>query len=184
MLRSPQARAAVLSLVVLIPCLWQRRIEASDLGSHVYNAWLAKLIELGQAPGLTIAPITTNVLFDLILSSLYRRLGADGAQRTAVSLAVLIFFWGAFALIETLSGKRPWYLAAPLMMLAYGWVFHMGFFNFYLAAGLALWAVALSLRPERLGHLAAAALLLIAYTGLALAPAWAIGVMVYIRIFR
>jgi hypothetical protein len=174
----------MLSLVVLIPCFWQRRIEASDLGSHVYNAWLAKLIVLGRAPGLTIAPITTNVLFDLILSVLYRWLGADGAQRAAVSLAVLIFFWGAFALIETLSGKRPWYLAAPLTMLAYGWVFHMGFFNFYLAAGLSLWAVTLSLRPGRFAHLAAAALLLIAYTGLALAPVWALGVIIYIQVFR
>ena len=41
---------------LLVPCFWQRRIQAGDLASHVYNAWLAQLIERGQAPGLWIAP--------------------------------------------------------------------------------------------------------------------------------
>ena len=30
-----------------------------------------------------------------------------------------------------------------IAMLAYGWVFHMGFMNFYLATGLSFWAFAL-----------------------------------------
>jgi hypothetical protein len=30
----------------------------------------------------------------------------------------------------------PWFLVPCLAMLTYGWVFYMGFFNFYLAAGL------------------------------------------------
>src|SRR5262249_52154204 len=40
------------SVLLLIPCFWHRRIEAGDLPSHVYNAWLAQLIGQGQAPGL------------------------------------------------------------------------------------------------------------------------------------
>jgi hypothetical protein len=43
---------AVLSLFVVTPCFWHRRIEAADRPSHVYNAWLASLIAQGQAPGL------------------------------------------------------------------------------------------------------------------------------------
>jgi hypothetical protein len=42
------------SVAMIVPCLWHRRIEAGDLGSHVYNAWLAQLVEKGQAPGLYI----------------------------------------------------------------------------------------------------------------------------------
>ena len=40
---------------------------------------------------MTIVRQTTNVLFDLILSGLFRVLGAEWAQRIAVSIAVLTF---------------------------------------------------------------------------------------------
>src|ERR1700680_5125008 len=92
-----------LSAILLVPCLWQHRIQAGDLSSHIYNAWLAQQIDLGRAPALAIAPVTTNVLFDLGLSWLFRNFGAEAAQRIAVSLAVLIFFWGAFALASATS---------------------------------------------------------------------------------
>jgi hypothetical protein len=55
------------SLLLLVPCFWQPRIQAGDLSSHLYNAWLAQLIERGQAPGLTLARQSNNVLFDLML---------------------------------------------------------------------------------------------------------------------
>ena len=172
-------RIALLSIVVLIPCFWQRRIQAGDLSSHIYNSWLVQQIELGKTPGLVIAPMSTNVLFDLILGGLFRIAGPEPAQRIAVSIAVLIFFWGAFAFISAASGRRPWYLAPCLMMLAYGWVFHIGFFNFYLAIGLSLWALTLSLRPETIAHVGAALLLAVAYTGHVLGPIWAVAVIAY-----
>src|SRR5258708_31051522 len=140
---SASRRIALLSVVLLIPCFWQRRIQAGDLSSHIYNSWLVQQIDLGQAPRLTMAPVTTNVLFDLILSGLFRSFGGEAAQRIAVSLVVLIFFFGPFALASATSKAPPWFLVPCLAMLTYGWVFHMGFFNFYLAAGLSLWALAL-----------------------------------------
>ena len=69
------------SLLLLVPCYWQSRLQLGDLSSHIYNAWLAQLIESGRAPGLAIVPQTTNVLFDLILSGLFKSLGAEAAQR-------------------------------------------------------------------------------------------------------
>src|SRR5881396_2519473 len=93
-------RIALLSVVVLIPCFWQRRIQAGDLSSHIYNSWLSQQIEIGKAPGLVIAPMSTNVLFDLMLGGLFRIAGPEAAQRIAVSMAVLIFFWGAFAFLS------------------------------------------------------------------------------------
>jgi hypothetical protein len=60
-------RILILSALVVIPCLWHPRIEAGDLGSHVYNAWLVQLIERGQAPGLYLATKWNNVLFDLAI---------------------------------------------------------------------------------------------------------------------
>ena len=174
------------SLVLLVPCFWQPRIQAGDLSSHIYNAWLAQLIERGQAPGLTLAPQSNNVLFDLMLSALMRAFGASAAQRIAVSIAVLLFFWGAFALVWSSSrrGPRnpPWQLAPCLAMLAYGWVFHMGLFNFYMSLGLCFGAMALA-RHRKPWTVAAAILLLgIAYVAHALPAAWSVGVLVYARL--
>ena len=65
--------------------------RSDDLGSHVYNAWLAQLIRRGQAPGLWIAHQWTNVLFDLLLSFFGSVFGLAGkshlAEKFAVSLA-------------------------------------------------------------------------------------------------
>jgi len=176
--RASVIRVALISAALLVPCFWQR-IQAGDLGSHIYNAWLARQVESGNAPGLTIAPMWTNVLFDLILSGLYNRFGAEAAQRIAVPLCVLIFFWGAFALACAATRSRPWFMLPSLAMLAYGWTFHMGFFNFYLALGLSLWAMALLLAGGPKARVAALVLLGIAYVGHALPPLWAVGIVCY-----
>lgn len=180
------ACAAGLSILLLVPCFWQQRIQAGDLSSHLYNAWLAQLIERGQAPGLTLARQSNNVLFDLILSGLMRAFGAAAAQRMAVSLAVLVFFWGAFAFLWSCSRARPrrapWQLAACLAMLAYGFVFRMGLFNFYISLGLCFAAMALARRKKRWAVAAALPLFGIAYVAHALPVAWAAGVLVYERV--
>src|SRR6267378_7220063 len=59
-----------ISAAVLIPCFWHKHIEAGDLGSHIYNAWLAELVRRGQLSGLWIVPQWHNVAFDLLLSAL------------------------------------------------------------------------------------------------------------------
>jgi len=179
-----RALFTLLAGVVLLPCFWQSRIQASDLSSHIYNAWLAQLIESGRLPGLSIAAQTTNVLFDLLLAGLLRILGPDGAQRAAVALAVLVFASGAFAFVSAVSGRRPWHVAPCLTVLAYGWIFHMGFFNFYLALGLCFWALAVGwhLHPRRLAL--SAAILLLAYTAHALPVAWTAGIFAYIALAR
>src|SRR4051812_2834004 len=106
---SSSLRVLLLLLILLVPNFWQRRIQAADLGSHIYNSWLAEQVQLNRAPGLILAPLTSNVLFDLELGALYGLVGAEPAQRIAVSLTVLIFFWGAFAFVSAASGLRPWY---------------------------------------------------------------------------
>ncbi len=182
------ACVAGLSLLLLVPCFWQPRIQAGDLSSHLYNAWLAQLIERGQAPGLTLARQSNNVLFDWMLSGLMRACGAAAAQRIAVSAAVLVFFWGAFAFVWSSSRlrprKAPWQLAPCLAMLAYGWVFHMGLFNFYISLGLSFAAMALAGRKQRGAVAAAVALFGVAYVAHALPVVWAVGVLVYGRVAR
>ena len=135
--------AALLSAVVVIPCVWQRHIEAGDLGSHVYNAWLAQLVEQGKAPGVYVVTAWKNVLFDLMLFYLGKIAGLGIAEKVAVAVCVLIFFWGVFALVAAVTGKMPWALAPAIAMLAYGYVFYMGFMNFYLSIGLASVALAI-----------------------------------------
>ena len=65
-------------------------------------------------------------------------------------------------------------------MLAYGWVFHMGFFNFYLSLGLCFWSLALTwdFRPRRVA--VAVALLAPAYAAHALPVAWVACLMVFL----
>jgi len=132
-----------ISIAMIVPCLWHRRIEAGDLASHVYNAWLAQLIEKGQAPGLYIVRQWNNVLFDWTLLHAANVMGFVAAEKIVVSLCVLIFFWGVFALVAASSGRPPWFLAPCIAMLTYGYAFNMGFLNYYLSLGLAAFSIAL-----------------------------------------
>ena len=159
-------------------------MQAGDLGSHIYNAWLAQLIAKGQAPGLVVVGQSTNVLFDLLLSVLLRACGAAAAQRIAAALAVLVFFWGAFAFAGAVARRKPWEMAPVVAALSYGWVFHMGFFNFYLSLGLCFWALWLwwSVRPR--GWLVAVPLLALAYLAHGLPVVWTAGVLAYDWLWR
>src|SRR3954470_23958623 len=174
----------LISLLLLLPCYWQPRLQAGDLSSHVYNAWLAQLIESGRADGLTIVRQTTNVLFDLILSGLFNICGAGWSQRIAVSIAVLTFVWGAFEFVGVVAGRRCWHLLPCIAMLAYGWVFHMGFFNFYLSMGLCFWALRLAWNASGPRLAAAALLLVVAYIAHALPVVWTAGLLAYITLAR
>jgi hypothetical protein len=170
-----------ISAVVLTPCFWQRRIQAGDLASHVYNAWLAQLIERGQAPGLWIARQWNNVLFDIVLAALGNRFGLAVAEKIAVSVAVLIFFWGSFALASAAARRAAWFVLPCLAMVAYGWTFQMGFLNYYLSLGLSFFGVALLWRGrgwERAAALALVPLIWMAHplgvVFLACAGAWVV----------
>src|SRR5258708_9519690 len=91
-----RVRVVLISIALLIPCFWKRSIQAGDLGSHIYNVWLAHQIELVKGPGLVIVPVTTNVLFDLSLEGLLPPFGPHAAHRIGASLPVLLFFVASF----------------------------------------------------------------------------------------
>ncbi|HET7109189.1 MAG TPA: hypothetical protein VFI38_20415 [Candidatus Acidoferrum sp.] len=151
-------RVAMVSAALLIPCFWQRHIQAGDLASHVYNAWLAQLVGEGRAPGVYTIWQWQNVLVDLLLLKFGALFGFLAAEKFVVSLCVLVFFWGVFTLISVATRNRPWSLAPGLAMLAYGYVFYMGFMNYYLSLGLACFGLAALWRGERRGILLAAVL--------------------------
>jgi hypothetical protein len=134
---------ATITALLLIPCLWHRHIEAGDLGSHVYNAWLAQLIAKGQAPGLYLVNRWDNVLFDVMLLKLGNLFGLTAAEKIAVFVCVLVFFWGTFALMSTVAQRPAWFLVPCVAMLAYGWTFNVGFFNYYVSVGLGFFAIAM-----------------------------------------
>ena len=151
-------KGLVVSALVVLPCLWHRHIEAGDLGSHVYNAWLVQRIEHGQAPGLAVIPQWHNVLFDNLLSSLGSIFSLPAAEKIAVSLAVLVFFWGMFALLCAAGRRAAWTLLPCTAMLTYGWTFHAGLFNYYMSLGLSFFGIAVFWRGTRWDRLAAFAL--------------------------
>ncbi|MGA2194756.1 MAG: hypothetical protein ABSH40_05755 [Bryobacteraceae bacterium] len=175
---------ALLSLLFLIPCYWQPRIQAGDLSSHIYNSWLSQMIESGRLQGLVMVQQTTNILFDLILSGLFKVVGPEAAQRIAVSLAVLTFVWGAFAFIGAVAGRRPWHLLPSIAMLAYGWVYHMGFFNFYLSLGLCFWGLSVVWDWSGRRMAMAAPIFVVAYVAHALPVVWAACLVGYLLIAR
>ena len=139
----------LVSTLVLIPCFWHRHIEAGDLGSHTYIAWLANLVQQGRLPGLFIAHQWNNIPVDLGLSWLGPRLGFNAADKIVASVCVLTFFWGAFAFIAASTRRVPWIVAPAIAMIAYGFTFYAGFMNFYLSLGLALFGIAVTWRGTR-----------------------------------
>src|SRR5258706_11473423 len=177
-------RAAAISVGLLIPCLWHRRIEAGDLGSHVYNARLAQLIEHGQAPGLHLARQWNNVLFDILLLKLGNLFGLAAAQKILVPLCVLIFFWGAFALFAAVSRRAPWFLLPCLVMLAYGWTFNLGFFNYYLSLGLGFFAIAIVWSGRGRELILAAVLAVIVVVAHPQGFVWLVGCVGYVLLWR
>jgi hypothetical protein len=156
------SRVILVSALILVPCFWHKRIEAGDLPSHTYNAWLVSLISQGRAPGLYIEWRWNNILVDLTLEKLGSLVGYIAAERILVVSCVLLFFWGAFALLSAANGRPPWHLVPALAMITYGWTFYSGFMNFYLSLGLGFFAVALFWRGVGADRLVACVLALIA----------------------
>lgn len=181
-IRQHWLRLLAMSAVLVVPCFWHRHIVASDLGSHLYNAWLTQLIRHGQAPGLWLSGQWTNVLFDLMLSGFGSAFGLFAAEKIAVSLCVLGFFWGAFALISAATRRPPWFLTPLIALFSYGWTFHLGLFNYYLSIGLSFFCLAVFWRGrnwERVAVLPFGALVAVAHPfGLI----WLVCAYVYIAI--
>jgi hypothetical protein len=170
----------MVSAAVLVPCFWHREIVSSDLGSHLYNAWLAQLIRHGQVPGLWLSSQHTNVLFDYLLSGFGALFGLHVAEKIAVSISVLIFFWGIFALVSAAARRAPWYLSPSIALFTYGWTFHLGFFNYYLSLGLGFFGLAILWRGSRREWILAAALAALSVMAHPLGLVWLIAAGAYV----
>lgn len=184
---SPASNAVLLSLVsvlLLVPCYWQSDIQAGDLSSHLYNAWLTQQIQNGAVHGPIVVQQRTNVLFDWWLSALLGYGSPWFAEHVAVSAVVLLFFWGAFAFLTVATGRRPWFLLPFLVILSYGLVFRLGFTNFYLSMAFCFWILALLWRI-RLSHVVVAVpLLVLAILAHAAPVLWALAVLSYAHLAR
>src|SRR5208283_5170981 len=177
-------RPILLSALLLIPVFWHHHIEAGDLGSHVYNAWLAQLVQKGTAPGVYAVWQWNNVLFDLLLLSLSNLFGIPAAEKISVAFCVLLFFWSIFALMAVATRRSPWLLTPFIAMLTYGYVFHMGFMNYYLSIALACLGLSLlwSGRPKlQLVSLPIIPLMLLAHP---LGALWFLGAAAYWLLWR
>jgi len=172
-------RIALVGMLLVVPCFWQSRIQAGDLASHAYNTWLASRISEGLAPGLWITRQWNNVLFDLMLAFLYSHIGMAAAQRVAVAVAVLTFASGALRFISRGRNRNPSFVIPCVAMLSYGFVFHLGFFNFQIAMGVCLWYLAIFMSSKWLSRLLFAPLLLLAWVAHPLPVVWTLGLVMY-----
>ena len=183
---SSRARASLilaLSILIVVPCLWHTHIEAGDLGSHVYNAWLAQLIGKGQAPGLYVVRQWDNVLVDWALLRAANLLGFLAAEKIVVSGCVLVFFWGVFAFLSAFARGPRWLLAPCIAMLTYGYSFNMGFLNYYLSLGLACCSIALLWRGRALARVLGVAILPLVMLAHPLGLAWIAGTGLYLLLW-
>jgi len=162
----------VISLALLIPCVWQEFIEAGDLSSHVYNAWLASQIRSGSVHDLYLTHPPTNVLCDWALEWLVVRIGPAWAERVVAGIAVLLFFWGSFFFTSVVTRRRPWRVAPAFAALSYGLVFNLGFLNFYVSTGLSLWIMGLLWKPSRTRCIASLPLWVLAFAAHPMPGAW------------
>jgi hypothetical protein len=169
----------LISVCLLIPCFWHAHIQAGDLGSHTYNAWLAQLIQQGKAPGLYLAVQWQNVLFDFLLFYAVKLAGFALGEKLAVCVCVLIFFWGVFALLRVATQRAPWFLSPLIAMISYCYVFHMGFMNYYLSLGLGSFALAMVWNGNWRGIVVAALLTPLVMLAHPLGVLWFVGVAVY-----
>jgi hypothetical protein len=183
-LRQHKWRILALSVLIVIPCFWHRHIEAGDLASHVYNAWLAQLIAKGQAPGLYIVRQWNNVLCDMALLHLGNLAGLAAAEKIVVSGCVLIFFWGVFAFVGAATRCAPWRLAPCIAMLAYGYTFNMGFLNYFVSIGLASFCLALAWQGRGWDWLLVGALLPIVLLAHPIGFLWLGGTIAYITLWK
>jgi hypothetical protein len=177
-------RPILLSTLLLIPIFWHPHIEAGDLGSHVYNAWLAQLVQKGTAPGVYSVWQWKNILFDLLLLFLSNLFGISAGEKIAVALCVLLFFWSVFALIAAATRRPPWLVTPFVAMLTYGYVFHMGFMNYYLSIALACLGLSLvwSGRPKlQLAVIPLIPLMLLAHP---LGALWFLGAAAYLLLWQ
>lgn len=172
------------SVLILIPCFWHRHIEAGDLASHTYNAWLAQLIAKGQAPGLYIVPRWNNILFDISLYRLGNLVGLLIGEKVVVSAAVLIFFWGVFSFLLAVAGTPPWLLTPCIAMLSYGYAFSMGFINYYLSIGLACFVLAMFWRNGARNWICAALVAALALIAHPIGFLWLSGTLGYVLLWR
>ena len=174
---------SAISAAVIIPCFWHRHIEAGDLPSHTFNAWLATLIQQGRAPGLYLAGRWHNILFDLLLLYSAKLFGFAVGPKIVVAISMLIFFWGVFSFVAAVSEHPPWLLTPCIAMLAYGYVFNMGFFNYYLSIGLACFGLAILWKqPDRSDWLAAILVFVLATLAHPIGPLWFAGVLAYVAV--
>jgi len=182
------ALAAVLlvSCVVVVPCFWQPIVTPADLQSHLYNAWLANLVESGRLPvnELQLATQHTNVLIDWLLGWLLRHGSVTFAERAVCTGLILNFFWSSFCFLTVAHGRAPWWLCPWLAIFCYGLVFQYGFLNFFAGSGLVLWALAFCWRG--LWWRLIVAFPLVALAGLAhpLPVIWFVCVAAYTRLAR
>lgn len=183
--RAHAVRFALIALLLLVPCFWHKRIETGDLPSHTYNAcnaWLAQLIERGEAPGLYIARQSNNVMTDLALYHLGNLVGLRAAEKMVVAASVLVFFWGSFAFIFAANRRAPWVLAPAIAMVTYGWTFSSGFMNFYLSLGLSFFAAALVWRGSGSDWIVAAVLSALVWVAHPMGFLCLIGMVAYVRL--
>jgi hypothetical protein len=178
--RTP-VRVALVSSPAHTASFCRKHIEAVDLPSHLYNAWLAILIGEGKAPGLKIVSQSSNVLFDVMLSGLIRAVGPWGAEHLAVPLCVLVFAWGAFAAVCAVTRRRPWYILA--FIAAGQWLRSYGLLNL-LVGWLRILGVRASVEAKIVGGVRRSPLIALAWSAHPLPVAWLLGAMAYTWVAR
>src|SRR5439155_1022316 len=110
--------------------------------------------------------------------------GWHAAEILTVSASVLIFFWGVFSFVSTITKRIPWLLVPCFAMLAYGYSFSMGFLNYYLSIGLACFSLAAFWRSGAGNWLTAVALSSFILLAHPIGFLWFVATIIYVTLWR
>ncbi len=135
---------------LLLPVFWTPRVQAVDMASHTYGAWLTSSVRAGAHAGVSLERVHTNLLVDVMLQGLLLFTGPVWAERIAMSMALLAFVLGAWFWLRAVErNAQPWTVAPLLLVAAHGTVTQTGLVNFLLAMGLGAGAGACLIHGRR-----------------------------------
>ena len=142
---------ALLLALLLAPSVWLAYLPMTDLPQHLAVASIlmnhtdprfgfAAWYEPAWGRSLYLLPYLCTLALAPLVS-------LEGGMRIVVVLALALLPLGTWALLRAL--RKPEWLALLSLPLVYNRAFFWGFVNFQLALGLALFALAILVRPPR-----------------------------------
>ena len=131
-----------LSLLLIRAALVVDLLPTNDGPQHLFSSYAAVHLDdagTGYSRYLEVGTPSTSLGFDGLYRALLVAFDWRLAHQVAIAIMALVWAWGTVALAGALG--RTW-LGLLGFVAAYQWILYMGFYSFFLSAGVGLFLVA------------------------------------------